>query len=86
MNTMLVANGKRISIVVFTDGESSDGDLNEALKPLIYLNVDVLIRLCTDEAATVVYWNQIGADLDLKIDILGDLKREYKEVMKRIRG
>lgn len=82
MNPMLVHTGQRVSVVIFTDGESSDGDLNEALKPLKSLNVDILIRLCTDDAATLEYWNKIDADLELRIDILDDLKKECYEIMR----
>lgn len=82
MNPMLVSTSQRVSVVIFTDGESSDGDLNDALKPLKSLNVDILIRLCTDNRTTIDYWNKIDTDLELKIDILDDLKKECYETMK----
>jgi len=40
---------KRAAVIIATDGESTDGDVARALKPLEKLPVWLVIRLCTDE-------------------------------------
>ena len=43
-------------MVIITDGEASDGDLLEAMKPLDDLPVLIVVKLCTDEQKVVDYW------------------------------
>ena len=76
----LRSNGQKAVIVIATDGESSDGDLITAMKPLQHLPVWVVIRLCTDEDAVVNYWNDIDGQLELDIDVLDDFCAEATEV------
>lgn len=45
----LRASGQRACVIIATDGESSDGDLAAALRPLKDLPCFVVVRLCTDE-------------------------------------
>ena len=73
---------KKAAVVIFTDGEASDGDIVQALKPLNDLPVWVVIRLCTDEAGIVSYWSEIDGQLELKMDVLDDPIGESKEIMK----
>ena len=68
MEHSLRANGHRAVIVIATDGESSDGDVAAALRPLQTMPVLVVIRLCTDDDRIVDYWNSIDDQLELEID------------------
>lgn len=72
--------GMKIAVVIATDGESSDGDVAEALQPLSRLPVNLVIRLCTNEQRIVDYWNSIDQKLEISIDVLDDLKGEGEEV------
>lgn len=72
--------GQKACVVIFTDGESSDGDIAKAMAPLQDLPVWVVIRLCTDEERIVNYWNNIDNELELDMDVLDDLKGEAEEV------
>jgi len=53
----LRANGQKAAVIICSDGESSDGDVAEALRPLQHLPCWVVIRLCTDQDTIVKYWN-----------------------------
>jgi hypothetical protein len=76
----LRATNQRAVLVIFTDGESTDGNLADAMRPLAHLPVLVVVRLCTDDQRTVEYWNNIDAQLELSIDVLDDLVGESQEV------
>lgn len=76
----LRAAGQKACVMIATDGESSDGDIAEALRPLKDLPVWVVIRLCTDEDRIVDYWNNVDNELELDMDVLDDLSGEAKEV------
>jgi Mg-chelatase subunit ChlD len=80
MEPQLRANAQKAVLVIATDGESSDGDIAEAMKPLEKLPVWVVIRLCTDDSNVVNYWNNIDRDLELEIDILDDISGEAREI------
>ena len=77
----LRANNQRACVMIATDGESSDGDIAEALKPLERLPVWVVVRLCTDDDKIVDYWNNIDKVLELDMDVLDDLFGEADEVL-----
>lgn len=59
MEQTLRDNRQRVAVIIATDGESSDGDMAVAMAPLKDLPVWVVVRLCTDEASVVDYWNNI---------------------------
>lgn len=80
MESQLRASGQKACVVIFTDGESSDGDIASAMRPLQTLPVWVVIRLCTDDDKVVEYWNNIDRVLELDMDVLDDLYGEAKEV------
>eukprot|EP01034_Spumella_vulgaris_P035989 gene35989-44382_t len=63
MEPQLRANHQKAAVMLATDGESSDGDIAEAMRPLKDLPVWVVIRLCTDEDHIVEYWNNIDSQL-----------------------
>lgn len=76
----LRAMNQKACIVIATDGESSDGDLATAMKPLESLPVWVVVRLCTDNDKIVNYWNEIDGQLELEMDVLDDICGEADEV------
>jgi hypothetical protein len=76
----LRANNQKACVIIATDGESTDGNIAQALKPLERLPAWVVIRLCTDEERIVNYWNNIDNDLELEIDVLDDLGGEAEEI------
>ena len=80
MESALRANNHKAVIIIATDGESSDGDIANAMRPLQQLPVWVVVRLCTDEDKIVEYWNNIDKQLELDMDVLDDLSGEGKEI------
>uniref|UniRef100_A0A7S3NEZ6 VWFA domain-containing protein n=1 Tax=Aureoumbra lagunensis TaxID=44058 RepID=A0A7S3NEZ6_9STRA len=76
----LRANNKHALIVIASDGEPSDGDVEQALRPLRDLPVWVVVRLCTEEDSVVDFWNEVDTDLELQMDVLDDVAGEAKEV------
>ena len=85
MEHQLKANGQKVSLTIFTDGKSSDGDVSKALEPLSYLPVRVIIRLCTDDDSVVNYWNHVDDNIELQMDCLDDLFGENDEVRSKNR-
>ena len=80
MAPALRSEGRRATLVITTDGEASDGSLAEAMAPLKDLPVWLVLRLCTDEAQVVEYWDNIDRVLELNIDVLDDLGSEAQSV------
>eukprot|EP01031_Cornospumella_fuschlensis_P043754 gene43754-53506_t len=78
----LRAAGQKAVVIICTDGESSDGNVAEALRPIKNLPAWVVLRLCTDDDKVVDYWNGVDAELELNMDVLDDLAGEAREVMK----
>ncbi len=76
----LRANGHKAVVVIATDGEASDGNVAQALKPLKNLPVLLMVRLCTDQGAIVEYWNNIDRELELSMDVVDDLFGEAHEI------
>ena len=76
----LRANGQSAVVVIITDGEASDGNLVDAMRPLKSLPAHVVLRVCTDDDAVVNYWNEIDTELELQMDILDDFEGEAKEI------
>ena len=80
MAPSLRAQAKKAAVIIATDGESSDGDIASAMRPLQDLPVWVVVRLCTDDDRVVSYWNNIDSQLELEMDVLDDLFGEAAEV------
>lgn len=80
MEPQLRAANQKACVIIATDGESSDGDLATAMRPLKDLPVWVVVRLCTDSERIVNYWNNIDNELELEMDVLDDLAGEAEEV------
>jgi hypothetical protein len=73
-------NNQLACFIIATDGEPSDGDIIDALRPLKDLPVLIILRLCTNEERIVKYWKYIDTETELGIDVLDDLKGEAEEV------
>lgn len=73
----LLLQNQRAILVIMTDGESSDGDLLAAMRPLTTLPVFILLRLYTTEKKVVDYWAAI--DEQIKLCIVYDVAEEAKE-------
>lgn len=73
-------NNLSVCLVIVCDGQASDGNLAQAMKPLAYLPVHVVVRLCTNDDAVVTYWNGIDSQLELALDILDDPIGEADEL------
>jgi hypothetical protein len=82
MERQLRANGQRAAVIIATDGESTDGSVAEAMKPLQKLPVWVVIRLATDAPEVVRYWDEIDKELELEMDVLDDLTQDARQVQK----
>lgn len=76
----LRANGQRVVVVIASDGAATDGNIEEAMRPLQALPVWIVVRLCTDDDSVVKYWNRVDEDLELDMDVLDDLSGEGAEV------
>ena len=74
--------GQLACVVIATDGEASDGNLVEAMRPLKNLPVWIVVRLCTNESKVVEYWSQIDHQLELNMDVLDDFQGEAMEIYK----
>lgn len=59
MEPELRAKGQKACIIIATDGESSDGDIVEAMRPLQDLPVWVVVRLCTNDESVAAYWKNV---------------------------
>ena len=79
----LRANGQRVCLVIASDGQASDGDVMEALRPLHDVPLWIVIRLCTDDDDVVEYWNGVDEELELDMDVLDDLSGEAAQVIGR---
>ncbi len=82
----LRSRNQKVAVIIATDGEASDGNVTEALKPLQRLPVWLVLRLCTNEQKVVDYWNSIDHELELEIDCLDDLVSDAKEVVQKGNG
>ncbi len=71
---------QRAVIVIATDGESSDGNLVQAMKPLERLPVWVTVKLCTDDDRIVNFYNELDNQLEVEMDVLDDFRSEAAEV------
>jgi hypothetical protein len=59
----LRAAGQKAALIIATDGEASDGDVAQAMRPLKDLPVMVVVRLCTDDERIGNYWNDVDNQL-----------------------
>lgn len=78
--SQLRAKGQKALVVIATDGEASDGNVAEAMRPFKNLPVWVMVRFCTGEDRIIDYWNKIDTELELSMDVVDDLCGEAKEI------
>lgn len=74
--------GKKF-LVIYSDGVSSDGDITNVLIEIQKMNVNIVIRLCTDEQSVVDYWEQLDAIPELKLDIIDSYEDEKISIAKK---
>eukprot|EP01035_Chromulina_nebulosa_P019852 gene19852-25802_t len=80
---VLKRNGQKVAVIIATDGESSDGNVANALQPLTNLPVLVILRLCTNEKEVIRYWDSIDNQLELDIDVLDDQIGDGAQVIQK---
>lgn len=76
----LRATGKKVKVIIATDGEASDGNLADAMRPLKNLPVWIVVRLCTSVSSINNYWAEIDAELELNMDVIQNHRSEAKEI------
>lgn len=86
----LLRLGTKVVVVIATDGLPSDShgmsnhaiqqEFVDALRSLEGLPVWLVVRLCTDEAAIVNFYNDLDSQLEVSLEVLDDLRGEAKEV------
>lgn len=90
LSQTLSVEGKRVVIVIATDGLPTDahGNANDtvknqfvqSLRALEGLPVWLVIRLCTDDDEVVDFYNELDDMLELSMDVLDDFVGEAEEV------
>ena len=76
MEGALRASGKIALLVIMSDGESTDGNIADVLRPLEGLPLQVIVRICTSEKEVGDFWQAITAQLNLDIFVLSQTKEE----------
>merc|ERR1712232_568792 len=86
----LLRLGRRVAVIIATDalptddegvpGELITEEFVEALRALEGFPVWIVIRLCTDEADVVEFYNNLDDRLELSMEVLDDFVGEAKNV------
>lgn len=76
----LIAAGKKVIILIATDGESTDGDIKVPLRILKNLPVHIILRLCTNQESIINFWNDIDQEIELSLDVIDGYCSEAKEI------
>ena len=80
MEQELIKNDDIALIIIISDGPSTDGDIVTALKQLVGLPVQINVRACTDESATIEYWHEVNAKVDINFLVLDDIECEATQI------
>lgn len=72
--------GRKVCVVLTTDGESSDGDLIQALRPLQDLPVWLVVILFTASPDIISFWHNIDRQVSLAMDVISDIVTEATQV------
>jgi len=90
IKNQLIQDGKRVVIVLATDGLPTDEDGNEsneisqefldALQSLQNLPIWLVLRLCTSDPKVIRYYEELDSELNIRMDVLLDFVSEAKNV------
>jgi hypothetical protein len=90
MAPRLRREGKRVAVILATDGLPTDEDgfggdeitqeFVQALKTLKGLPIWLVIRLCTDETKVTDFYNSLDGKFELSLEVLDDFFGEAQEV------
>ena len=69
-------SGKIALLIIFSDGESTDGKIVDVLRPLEGMPLQIIVRLCAHGKDENDYWQDITAQLNLDIFVLNRQKDE----------
>lgn len=81
-NIKRLPKDERKKLVLYSDGESSDGDITNIIKEIQSYNTSITIRLCTDESQIIQYWEKIDKQLEIRLDIIESYTEEKTAVIK----
>ena len=69
-------SGKIALLIICSDGESTDGNIVDVLRPLEGMPLQIIVRLCAHGKEVDDYWKNITAQLNLDIFVLNRQKDE----------
>ena len=71
--------GQRVAIIVASDGvPSNPQSFLDAMEALQTLPVYLIVRLCTNDEASMHFWNTLDLDLGIPVEILDDFEEENR--------
>jgi hypothetical protein len=92
--SILAQRAQMVFVTIVTDGlpttpfsgESSAADRHQMVQAMrslcAMLPVQLVVRLCTNEALTIAFYNHVDEEFELPLDILDDLSGESEEIAK----
>lgn len=94
----LVGQGRRIVVVVATDGlptstssnipsQTAQGEVVTVLRQIsMQLPVFIVVRLCTDETNVVEFYNRVDEEEELPLEVIDDMTSEADEAWRMSNG
>ena len=71
--------GQRVAIIIASDGVPTDPQsFLDAIQALQSLPVCLIVRLCTDDEASMHFWNTLDLDLKIPVEVLDDFEEENR--------
>jgi hypothetical protein len=71
--------GQRVAIIIASDGvPSNPQSFLDAMQALQTLPVYLIVRLCTNDEASMHFWNTLDLDLGIPVEILDDFEEENR--------
>lgn len=71
--------GQRVAIIIASDGvPSNPQSFLDAMEALQTLPVYLIVRLCTNDEASMHFWNTLDLDLGIPVEILDDFEEENR--------